>query len=101
VSRDEKQELIQFISQKCKPHIKIGENGIFFGWPTADVKMAIQEFESESTEGETCDTETTTVELQKELEYWKGEARARHDDIIRMVAIIRTIEQITGKNFID
>lgn len=40
-------------------------------------------------------------ELKKELDYWKCEAQRRREDNIRLEAVLRTVEQFTGKVLMD
>lgn len=121
-----KKELVDYIDANCaatpfllnesnrKRKIKEAvQNGdmIFYTYDgyfkCSDVRDAIMTFNPEPTEGCTCEKkadatapnyEKLNAELQKELDYWKTEHCSLREHNIRLEAIVRTIEALTGKN---
>ena len=93
----DKKNLVEYIYANCAstPFLVNGLNRGYFR--CEDVHNAIMNFDLKSIEGCTCGTEN--AKLQKELDYWKTQHQSMREENIRLEAIIRTLEQITGKNF--
>ena len=101
----EKNELIEFLEMNCDAFVADREAYTSRSWEVRDVKNAIGRYDPKIREcGETenrPDYESINEKLKCELDYWKSEHNSLREENMRLLAILRTVEQFTGKNLLD